>query len=126
MPKYLRSGTDHENKGNPKPQDKISNKLLDLLDILQELKFEFDREKTIEDDSIFKISNDKKHLTHLTDQQCSFFIELIDVCIWIINIILIRFWGLATTINIEEQEEQLKRMTLSLTNVQKDFVGENK
>ena len=36
-----------EKIGKSKPQDNISNKILDLLHMLQELKFEFNKEKTL-------------------------------------------------------------------------------
>jgi hypothetical protein len=65
-------------------------------------------------------------LSHLTDQQYSFFIKLINICIWIIDIIFKRFWGLSTTINSNEQEEQLKQITISLTNIQEKIIKENK
>ena len=126
MPKYFLSFPNSEKIGKSKPQDNISNKILDLLHMLQELKFEFDNEKTLQDHPIFEINNDKNHLSHLTDQQCSFFIKLIDICIWIIDIIFKWFWGFSTTININEQEEQLKQMTISLTNVQEKIIKENK
>lgn len=89
--------SDKKEKGNPKPQDKISSLLVNLLLLIEELKIKI---------------KEPERTSHLTDNQSKILIKLVEFIKKLLNILLTSFWTLPNQPDLEEKLDLfVKRIT---------------